>query len=187
MTNSGVLLHNCEGRHPRDPLVKKIAALLVPRGDEETLRRTLAMLAGKWGEPQRVGARVPFVWTNYYEEIAPELDRVFVSYPGLYKMSDLPGWKLESCAMERESGNGAGRRVNIDPGTIDGARLLLASTKGQAHRVYLKDGIFCEVTLCRRKGHWESFFYTFPDFKSGAYDAWLELVREDWKREVREV
>ena len=103
MTNSGVLLHDCEGRHPRDPLVKKIAALLVPRGDEETLRRTLAMLAGKWGAPQRVGARVPFVWTNYYEEIAPELDRVFVSYPELYKMSDLPGWKLESCAMERES------------------------------------------------------------------------------------
>ena len=56
MTNSGVALHNCEGRHPRDPLVKKIAALLVPRGDEETLRSTLAMLAGKWGEPQRVGA-----------------------------------------------------------------------------------------------------------------------------------
>ena len=127
------------------------------------------------------------MWTNYYEEIAPELDRVFVSYPGLYKMSDLPSWKLESCAMERESGGGAGRRVNIDPGTIDGARLLLASTKGQAHRVYLRDGIFCEVTLCRRKGRWESFFYTFPDFKSGAYDAWLELVREDWKREVREI
>ena len=139
MTNSGVLLHDCEGRHPRDPLVKKIAALLVPRGDEDTLRRTLSMLAEKWGEPQRVSARLPFVWTNYYEEIAPELDRLFVSYPGLYKMSDLPGWKLESCAMERESGNGAGRRVNIDPGTIDGARLLLASTKGQAHRVYLKD------------------------------------------------
>ena len=189
MTNSGVLLHNCEGRHPRDPFVKKIAALLVPRGDEDTLRRTLSMLAEKWGEPQRVSARLPFVWTNYYEEIAPELDRLFVSYPGLYKMSDLPGWKLESCAMERESGNGAGRRVNIDPGTIDGARLLLASTKGQAHRVYLRDGIFCEVTLClcRRKGRWESFFYTFPDFKSGVYDAWLELVREDWKREVREI
>ena len=73
----------------------------------------------------------------------------------------------------------------FDPGTIDGARLLLASTKGQAHRVYLRDGIFCEVTLCRRKGRWENFFYTFPDFKSGAYDKWLELVREDWKREVR--
>ena len=92
----------------------------MPRGDEETLRSTLAMLAGKWGEPQRVGARVPFVWTNYYEEIAPELDRVFVSYPGLYKMSDLPGWKLESCAMERESGGGAGRPGLPPPGAGEG-------------------------------------------------------------------
>lgn len=181
------ILHNCEGRHSRDPLVKKIAAVLVPRGDSDTLEKTLSMLNEKWGEAERVSGSVPFLWTNYYEGIAPALDRFFISYPGLYKMSDLPTWKLESCAMEQKSGLGAGRRVNIDPGSIDGARLLLASTKGQAHRVYLRDGIFCEVTLCRRKGRWESFFYTFPDFKSGVYDEWLELVRGDWKRDAREI
>ncbi|MCF0247998.1 MAG: DUF4416 family protein, partial [Synergistes sp.] len=109
----------------------------------------------------------------------------FFSYPGLWPISDLADWKREACLLEKETG--PTRRVNLDPGTIDGARLLLASTKGQAHRVYLRDGIFCEVTLCRRKGHWEHFFYTFPDFKSGAYDKWLELVREDWKREQTQI
>ena len=181
------ILRCCEKRHPRDPLVKKISAVLVPRNDKYMLASTLSMLGEKWGEPERVSNGVPFVWTNYYENIAPALDRFFISYPGLYKMSDLPTWKLESCKMESESGNGDERRVNIDPGSIDGARLVLASTKGQAHRVYLRDGIFCEVTMCRRKGRWESFFYTFPDFKSGAYDEWLELVREDWKRDMREI
>ena len=177
------LLRDCGGRHPRDPLVKKIVALLVPRGDQKIYERARSLLAGSWGEPERVSARMPFVWTNYYEDIAPELDRIFFSYPGLYPMSKLPDWKIESCRLERKTGDS--RRVNLDPGTIDGARLLLASTKGQAHRVYLRDGIFCEVTLCRRKGRWENFFYTFPDFKSGVYDGWLELVREDWKRESR--
>lgn len=179
------LLRECEDRHPRDPLVKKIAALLVPRGDRTILDDMMQRLEREWGKPERVSAKIPFTWTNYYEEIAPELDRYFVSYPGLHPFSKLPEWKLASCRIEKETG--ASRRVNIDPGTVDGARLTLASTKGQAHRIYLREGIFAEVTLCRRKGHWESFFYTFPDFKSGAYDDWLDLVRADWKREHYEL
>lgn len=175
---------NSGRRHPREPLVKKIAALLVPRGSCEIYRKCRELLTESWGEPERESAPMPFVWTNYYEDISPELDRIFLSYPGLHPVSELADWKLESCRIEKLTGES--RRVNIDPGAIDGARLLLASTKGQAQRVYLRGGIFCEVTLCRRKGRWESFFYTFPDFRSGAYDKWLELVREDWKREAKE-
>ena len=174
------LLFECESRHPRDPLVKKIVALLVPRGNKEIFEHTMQLLEARWGTPERTSVFYPFCWTNYYKDIAPCLDRCFISYPGLYPMSRLSAWKLESCELERMTGDT--RRVNIDPGTIDGARLLLASTKGQAHRIYLRDGIFAEVTLCRRKGHWEHFFYTFPDFSSGMYDKWLETVREDWKK-----
>lgn len=177
---SADILFDCEQRHPRDPLVKKIVALLVPRGDKEIFDDTCRLLAKEWGEPEEISPFYPFVWTNYYEDIAPLLDRCFFSYPGLYPMSKLPDWKLQSCKIEKLTG--ATRRVNLDPGTIDGARLLLASTKGQAHRIYLRDGIFAEVTLCRRKGRWQDFFYTFPDFSSGVYDKWLEEVREDWKR-----
>lgn len=177
-----------QAKHEREPLVKKITALLVPRGDKKAFDDVCTRLERIWGKPERVSESFPFTWTNYYDDIAPALDRVFLSYPGLYPISLLADWKLESGAVEAETGElfHKRRRVNIDPGTIDGARLLLASTKGQAHRVYLRDGIFCEVTLCRRKGHWESFFYTFPDFKSGIYDKWLETVREDWKKELRD-
>lgn len=169
------------GRHPRDPLVKRIVALLVPRGEKGIFERASSLLSDAWGEPERISEFIPFTWTNYYEDIAHDLDRCFFSYPGLFYMSDLPDWKILTCRLESETG--ASRRVNLDPGSVDGARLLLASTKGQAHRIYLRNGIFAEVTLCRRKGRWESFFYTFPDFKSGAYFEWLETVREDWKRE----
>mgnify|MGYP001290594667 CR=1 FL=1 len=167
--------------HPRDPLVKKILALLLPHGNREIFEDVRKKLSGVWGEPERISPLIPFVWTNYYEDIAPQLDRCFFSYGGLYPTSDLPDWKLKTCEIERSTG--ASRRVNLDPGALDGARLLLASTKGQAHRIYMREGIFAEVTLCRRKGKWASFFYTFPDFKSGAYDKWLETVREDWKKE----
>ncbi len=181
LKNNDNLLKDCEGRHPRDPLVKKILALLIPRCGADVFENVKKLLASEWGEPERISPVYPFIWTNYYEEIAPELDRCFFSYPGLYPLSKLPEWKRLTIALEAETGDS--RRVNLDPGTLDGARLLLASTKGQAHRIYLKDGIFAEVTLCRRKGKWENFFYTFPDFKSGVYDSWLETVREDWKSE----
>lgn len=179
-----VLLRDCENKHPRDPLVKKIVAVLVPRGNEKFLREVRELLYAEWGSPERESKPFPFVWTNYYNDIAPELDRYFFSYPGLFLMSKLPKWKRSAIYLEAETGES--RRVNIDPGTLDGARLLLASTKGQAHRIYLSDGIFAEVTLCRRKGNWESFFYTFPDFKSDVYYRWLDLVRSDWKREYYE-
>ena len=169
--------------HPREPRVKKILALLVPRDEPVIFDETSRMLEDIWGAPERISPRIPFIWTNYYEDISPKLDRIFFSYPSLHYFSDLAEWKRLTVELEKKTD--MPRRVNLDPGTIDGARLVLASTKGQAHRVYLSRGIFCEVTLCRRKGHWENFFYTFPDFKSGAYDEFLETVREDWKKEMQ--
>ena len=169
--------------HPREPRVKKILALLVPREDPKIFGEVSKMLEDLWGQPERVSPRIPFIWTNYYEDISPKLDRIFFSYPSLHFFSDLADWKRLTVELEKKTGTS--RRVNLDPGTIDGARLVLASTKGQAHRVYLSKGIFCEVTLCRRKGHWQNFFYTFPDFKSGAYDEFLETIRQDWKKEMQ--
>lgn len=181
MSNRDTLFQECDQKHTREPLVKKILALLIPRGDEAVFLNVKSLLDKLWGEPERISQFIPFTWTNYYVNISPQLDRCFFSYPGLAPFSELPDWKIKTCALELLTGES--RRVNLDPGTIDGARLVLASTKGQAHRIYLREGIFAEVTLCRRKGKWENFYYTFSDFKSGAYDKWLESVREDWKRE----
>ncbi len=77
------------------------------------------------------------------------------------------------------------RAVNIDPGYIDGARLILASTKDHAHRIWLRDGIYAEVTMRYRFKKWASFDYTFPDFRSGVYDNFLTQVRKIWLREIR--
>ena len=67
-----------EGRHPRDPQVKKIVALLVPRGETEVFETASGLLADVWGEPERISPFIPFTWTNYYEDIAPDLDRCFM-------------------------------------------------------------------------------------------------------------
>lgn len=93
------LLRDCTDRHPRDPLVKKVLALLVPRGVDSVFKAVQKALEAEWGEPERVSPMFPFTWTNYYEDIAPQLDRVFFSYPGLYPLSKLPEWKVLTCRL----------------------------------------------------------------------------------------
>ncbi len=168
----------------RSPRVKRIAGILYP--DEERLEWTIAGLTRLWGEPDRVSEPVPFDKTDYYRDIAPRLLRCFVCFPGLADAGELADWKHQSHELEEDSARLAGRAlraVNIDPGYVDGARLILASTKDHAHRIWLRDGIYAEVTLRWRFGKWESFDYTFPDFKSGVYDGFLSAVRELWLEE----
>ena len=39
------------------------------------------------------------------------------------------------------------RPLNLDPGYVAERKLVLASVKDHAHRIYLRDGIYAEVTL----------------------------------------
>ena len=173
-----------------DPKVKLVAGVLYPDdyGGERWFTWTLDRLKAIWGEQENVSTPMPFTATDYYRDIAPRLIRRFICFDGLAQAGGLPDWKRVSIDIEAESRNP--RIVNIDPGYVDGARLVLASTKDHAHRVYLRDGIFAEVTMRFRFGKWTPFDYTFPDFASGAYDAFLSAARDSWikgKKEERRI
>ena len=162
--------------------VKRITGILFPT--EELLQWSINQLSDLWGVPEIVSAPVPFDKTNYYHDIAPELFRVFACFPGLVDAGGLADWKHEAINIEALSRQPV-RSVNIDPGYIDGARLILASTKDHAHRIYLRDGIYGEVTMRYRFKKWQSFDYTFPDFASGVYDEFLSQVRKLWLNEIK--
>ena len=165
------------------PRVKRITGILFP--SQELLSWSIEKLSRIWGVPELQSEPVPFDKTDYYHEIAPELSRVFLCFPGLVNPEGLADWKHEAINIEAQSREPV-RAVNIDPGYVDGARLVLASTKDHAHRIYLRDGIFAEVTMRYRFKRWQSFDYTFPDFASGVYDEFLSGVRKLWLAEVRE-
>jgi hypothetical protein len=77
------------------------------------------------------------------------------------------------------------RPVNIDPGYITAAKLVLASTKDHAHRIYLGQGIFAEITLMYRHGRWEAHEWTFPDYRRGDYHAFFTQARLLYKESQR--
>ncbi len=168
------------------PKVKLITGILYPSDNENLLNWAISELAKIWGQPELFSQSVPFDKTNYYDEISPNLNRIFMSFPGLFYAGDLAKWKHQAIEIESRSRENI-RAVNIDPGYIDGARLILASTKDHAHRIYLRDGIFAEVTLRYRFKNWQSFDYTFPDFQSRCYDDFLSKVRKLWLKEIKEL
>jgi hypothetical protein len=71
-----------------------------------------------------------------------------------------------------------GRPINLDPGYIEGGKLVLASMKNFSHRIYMGHGVFGEVTMQFRHGTWEPLPWTFPDYGSGRYFGFLNQVRE---------
>ena len=162
--------------------VKRITGILYP--NEELLRWSINELAKIWGQPEIYSEPVAFDRTNYYDEISPNLTRIFLCFPGLVNASELADWKHQAIEIEARSREPI-RAVNIDPGYVDGARLILASTKDHAHRIYLRDGIYAEVTMRYRFKKWQSFDYTFPDFASGVYDKFLLQVRRMWLQEIK--
>ena len=168
----------------KSPLVKRIAGILYPIDREDLLQWSIDELAKLWGRPEIFSRSVPFDKTNYYDEIDPNLTRIFLCFPGLADAGELVDWKHAAIEIEAKSRQPI-RAVNIDPGYVDGARLILASTKDHAHRIYWRDGIYGEVTLRYRFKQWQSFDYTFPDFQSRAYDQFLSQVRRLWLQEIR--
>ena len=63
--------------------------------------------------------------------------------------------------------------MNLDPGYITPAKLVLASTKDHAHRLYLADGIYAEVTLAFRGKQWQPLEWTYPDYRRADFQEFF--------------
>ena len=74
------------------------------------------------------------------------------------------------------------RPLNLDPGYLTPAKLVLASTKDFAHRIYLSQGIFAEITLQYQHQRWKHHEYTFPDYRRADYQRFFSACRELLKK-----
>ena len=72
---------------------------------------------------------------------------------------------------------------------MDGTGLFLvgaASTKDFAHRIYLAQGIYAEITLFFRHGRWRHHEWTFGDYRREDYQRFLTECRDLLHRRLRE-
>jgi hypothetical protein len=120
-----------------------------------------------------------FAYTDYYEpEMGPGLKRKFLGFGRLDNPDALVDLKLFTNRVEQTLAINGKRTVNIDPGYITVARVVLASTKDFAHRLYLGKGIHGEVTLIYRKKDFRALPWTYPDYRSEAYRQFFKELRK---------
>lgn len=142
---------------------------------------------GAWGPIALASARFEFSETDYYEPtMGPDLRKCFFAFERLVHPADLVDRKIETNGWEAEYAEGSGhaevRPLNLDPGYLTPAKLVLASTKDHAHRLYLARGIFAEVTLSYKNRRWRHHDWTFPDYRRSDYQQFFEKCRDYLRR-----
>lgn len=147
--------------------------------DEAVFIKARNKLARKFGKIDFESARIDFNYTDYYEaEMGAGLKRRFVSFHKLIPMQDLYRIKLYTNRLEEKLSISKSRQINLDPGYLDSAKLVLASTKDYAHRIFLRKGIFAEVTLSFRDNSFSSNDWTYPDYRSKEYIDIFNQIRK---------
>jgi hypothetical protein len=170
------------------PPVKPVIGLL--SADVALFAQTTTKLQELYGPIDVESAVFPWNTTNYYrEEMGENLSRKFVAFEPLISPEVLVRMKLETNALERVLSGATSpstpRLVNLDPGYLDATKLVLASTKNQAHRIYLAQGIYAEVTLLYHHSAFHSFLYTYTDYRWPETHEFLRSVRRRYLEQVR--
>ena len=146
-------------------------------------------LSGTFGPIDHRSPVIPFDFTDYYEpEMGDIIDRVFFSFERLIEADRLPEIKRQTNQLEEELApllQSVKRPVNLDPGYIEQAKVILASTKNFYHRIYLGRGIFGEVTMHFKNNTFQFFPWTYPDYQSKDYQEFFLKLRHIYRSELR--
>ena len=140
------------------------------------------MLIAQFGPVDLESPVYPWTHTTYYEkELGPDLKRQFLFFKQPVSPDALHEIKRFTNDLEqrwvRATAEGNLRRINLDPGYLAPSKIVLATTKDYAHRIYLRDGIYAEVTLVYQGKSFVPLPHTYPDFRSEEYIALFNEAR----------
>lgn len=135
----------------------------------------LTLLAGRYGALELRSSSHPFGSGYYEREMGSGLLKFLVAFRELIPQERLARVKREAVDLELELSDERGRVCNLDPGIVSHYSVVLATTKGYAHRVYLGGGIYAEPELLFRSGRPEALPWTYPDYREAAA---LDFFRE---------
>ena len=164
--------------------VKLIVGALAP--GEGLLQAAREAVVAQWGAIDVESELLPFDHTTYYaREMGPHLVRRFWAFESLIAPETLPAIKVQSNQIEALWAVDGKRQVNLDPGYVSMAKLVLATTKNHGHRIYLGQGIYAEVTLQYRDKAFRPWPWTYPDYGTSRYCALFEGIRRRYLEQLR--
>ena len=143
-----------------------------------------------FGEVELETGPLPFGFTGYYrDEMGEGLQRWFLCFRRLIGQHEIAAVKHLTNALEAEVA-AAGqwpvpRPVNLDPGYVTLGKLVLATTKDQAHRIAVGPDMYAEVTLRFSGGHFVPNEWTYADYRQESYVEFFAAVRGMLVEDIR--
>ncbi|MFA4989269.1 MAG: DUF4416 family protein [Candidatus Omnitrophota bacterium] len=154
--------------------------------EKKSLAHAKTLLIKHFGSIDFESRIMPFTSTPYYrDEFGQALKRVFISFKKLIPAQQIAAIKILANKIEKKLTCANKRTVNIDPGYLNLAKLVLASTKDYVHRIYLGKGIYAEITLFFQDKAFRPGQWTYPDYRSGDYLAIFNRIREIYAAQTK--
>ncbi len=154
--------------------------------DTEIFNKAAHSLSKKLGPVDLESGLFLFEHTQYYnDEMGSGLKRRFISFKRLRGLEEI--YRLKSFTNKLEMGLSLSRRrrINIDPGYLTPSKLVLFTTKDYGHRIYIKDGVYAEVTLYFKNKSYQPQEWTYPDYRTEDYIGFFNKVREEYLKDLK--
>ncbi len=168
---------------PPEPALLFIGTLY---SDNSIFNQALTLLEDNFGNILFLSPSINWNYSSYYkDELGWPIFRQFVFFEDLIDPSTLPEIKIQTNKIEGILSFENKRRINLDPGYLTLSKIVLASTKNYAHRIYLGKGIYAEITLIYKGGTYIPHIFTYKDYQEKGYiDIFLNM-REKLKQMIQ--
>jgi hypothetical protein len=166
--------------------VKLISSLFSP--EIAIIHKTIEGLSKLFGRVDWESPELFFDRTKYYaREMGWPLHRRFVAFQNLIAPEHLVEIKLQTNNIEKSLLKQGCRQVNIDPGYISAERLVLATGKNYIHRIYLRHGIYADLTLVFKRGSFTELPWTYPDYGDPETIGYFNAIRKTYMEQLKEM
>lgn len=145
-----------------------------------------AKLEEEFGPIDIITEPFDFSFTDYYvPEMGEGIKRFFISFTRFVSPDELARIKTITNSLEKEYAEGENRKINLDPGIISEANLILATTKNRSHRIAIGMDLYAEVTLIYQNHGWQSFSWTYADYRSDMVQQTMTALRKKYLQDKK--
>jgi hypothetical protein len=170
---------------PQEPKKAKLVIGFFMK-DKNMLKPFAEKMKHAFGPVDMVSRWIPFDFTSYYEtEMGAPLFRRLLAFEQPVPQDQLADIKIYTNELEIQYMDYDKRLINADPGVLSHERFVLATGKNFSHRIYLKHGIFADLTLIFTQGRFQELPWTYPDYKDKNLLSFLEKVRNKYITDLK--
>lgn len=155
--------------------------------DPAVLNHVQQTLEREFGDALLVSPSSEWDYSSYYQdELGRPLLRQFVFFKNVIDPETLADIKVKTNEIEDSFSVNGKRQINLDPGYLTLAKIVLASTKNYAHRIYLRKGIYGEITLFYQDGIFKPHIFTYRDYQEKNCIDLFMSARELFKKQLHD-